>query len=51
MDSMTSEENLVDVRGLVKIYKPDVRALDGVDLGIRAGQIFAASVSFRKIIE
>ncbi len=41
MDSMTTEENLVDVRGLVKVYKPDVRALDGVDLGIRAGQIFA----------
>jgi ABC-2 type transport system ATP-binding protein len=37
----TAEEKVVDVRGLVKVYQSKTRALDGVDLGIKAGQIFA----------
>jgi len=36
-----STENLVEVKGLVKIYQGKIRALDGVDLSIKAGQIFA----------
>jgi ABC-2 type transport system ATP-binding protein len=41
MDRNTAEEKVVDVRGLVKVYQSKTRALDGVDLGIKAGQIFA----------
>jgi len=40
-----SEDSVVSVRGLVKVYhdfwrRPTVRAVDGVDLAIRAGEIF-----------
>ena len=35
------DAKLVEVRGLVKVYRPATRALDGVDLDIKAGQIFA----------
>jgi ABC-2 type transport system ATP-binding protein len=31
----------VEVKGLVKIYKPDVRALDGIDLAVPPGSLFA----------
>ncbi len=31
----------VEVKGLVKIYKPNVRALDGIDLSIPASSLFA----------
>lgn len=31
----------VEIKGLVKIYPPDVRALDGIDLSIRQGSLFA----------
>ena len=41
MDLKAPEQNLVEVRGLVKVYRPATRALDGIDLDIRAGQIFA----------
>ncbi len=37
----TPDEKLVEVRGLVKVYGPATRALDGIDLDIHAGQIFA----------
>jgi len=41
MNTTTSEENLVDVKGLVKVYPPKLRALDGIDLSLKAGRIFA----------
>ena len=31
----------IEVKGLVKIYKPDIRALDGIDLAIQPGRLFA----------
>jgi ABC-2 type transport system ATP-binding protein len=34
-------EFAVDVKGLVKIYEGKVRALDGVDLRVEAGKVFA----------
>ncbi|HVP89627.1 MAG TPA: ATP-binding cassette domain-containing protein [Terriglobales bacterium] len=36
-----SGDSLVEVRGLVKVYPPATRALDGIDLDIHAGRIFA----------
>ena len=36
-----SADALVEVRGLVKVYPPATRALDGVDLDVPAGRIFA----------
>ncbi len=33
--------NAIDVQGLVKVYEGKVRALDGVDLSIQAGDVFA----------
>jgi ABC-2 type transport system ATP-binding protein len=41
MESASPEENPVDVQGLVKVYRPATRALDGVDLAVKAGRIFA----------
>ena len=34
-------EHAVDVRGLTKVYEGKVRALDGVDLRVDAGKVFA----------
>jgi len=34
-------DTILDIRGLEKTYKGGVRALDGVDLSIRSGEIFA----------
>lgn len=34
-------ETAVDVKGLIKIYDGTVRALDGVDLQVEAGKVFA----------
>ncbi|WP_340587796.1 ABC transporter ATP-binding protein [Erythrobacter alti] len=34
-------DNILDIRGLKKTYKGGVRALDGVELSIRSGEIFA----------
>src|SRR5208337_2490208 len=34
-------EFAVDVRGLTKVYEGKVRALDGLDLRVEAGKVFA----------
>jgi ABC-2 type transport system ATP-binding protein len=34
-------EFAVDVRGLTKVYDRKVRALDGIDLTVGAGRVFA----------
>jgi ABC-type multidrug transport system ATPase subunit len=31
----------IEVKGLVKVYDGKVRALDGVDLKVKAGNVFA----------
>jgi len=31
----------IEVKGLIKIYNGKVRALDGVDLSVKAGDVFA----------
>ena len=41
MDDATPRDRLVEVRGLVKVYRPATRALDGIDLDIGSGRIFA----------
>jgi ABC-2 type transport system ATP-binding protein len=41
MESAAPEGNPVDVKGLVKVYQSNTRALDGIDLTVKPGQIFA----------
>ena len=33
-------ETILDIRGLTKVYSGGLKALDGVDLQIRRGEIF-----------
>jgi len=33
-------DNIIDVRNLVKVYEPDVRAVDGISFHVKRGEVF-----------